>query len=111
MNRIDIKRMLELEELAKEKIEYANFSIEELKYIELAEKMPFNYMVAFIECYKRNFFIDKKQIMKTLEVLFHCTEYEFDVRFKNVQRILKYKNKELDNLVDEQKKMVKSLRI
>ena len=103
--------MMELEEMVKKEVYTGNFTIEELKYIELAKIMPYDYIIGKIEEYKSNWYkIDEVQFMKELENLFKVSKYELSMRIKNVHKIRKYRNKKLNKLVNEQKEMIKSLK-
>ena len=109
-NKLNVKRMLELEKILENYDLKNNFTIAELSYLERANKMPLKYMIEFINIYKKNWlFIDEVEVYNTIKNLFNCSDEEIYYRFKEVHMILRYQDSKLNNLVKERKKLVKSL--
>ena len=114
MKKINVLRMIELEEIAK-KGEYDNsLNYYELQYIELALKMPYRYMEEVIKYFKKNWYkIDEVVFINSIKNILNVTEYEINTRLKSVHKIMKYKDRNLNSLVTKQKEMkslIKSLK-
>ncbi len=109
-NRLSVERMIELEKNIEEDNLDQNLEYNEKMYIELAQKIPFKYVVEYINIRKKyKFFLSDDYIKKEILNILNCTIEELDIRFKEVILILKYKNNQMNNLLIEQKKMVKRI--
>lgn len=108
-NIIDVERMIELEKMVENnEIEFP-ITYKEYIYIERARKIPFKYMVEFITLLKNNRpWISKKDVVNTLMNLISCSDEIMD-RYNEVNEILNYKNDKLNEMVKEQKQMVKKI--
>ena len=107
---LEVKRMLELEEMARTSDIKYPLSLEEWRYIERAEKMPFDEIVNSIENYNRNFLImDQISFINKLLTKYSVTEKELEKRFNEIYRIRRYKNGILNQQLKTQKQMVKRM--
>jgi len=108
---LTIERIIELEEELKNYNLESNLNYDELMYINRARKIPFNIMVIVIKYYKKRWYIiDEVEFENKIQNLFHVTKEELKLRFKDVNLILRYKNKQMNNLLLEQKKMIKKIK-
>ena len=107
---LDVTRMIELEEMAKNKDIKYPLTIDEWRYIERAEKIPY-------ELAKEGIFslggcglpLEQIKCIYSLLAKFKCSDEELKQRFNDVHCILEYLNLKYTNLVKEQKRMVKRI--
>lgn len=105
-----VRRMLELEKMAIDSDMIFPLSIQEWRYIERAEKMPYNEIVNSLNyIMKHLFFINQKKIVKELKEKYSVSEDVLNQRFEDVNRILRYQDSLNNNLLKEQKRMIKKM--
>jgi len=110
MSKIDIKRMMELERIAKNYEEVEINNIDEINYLKRVYKMPYNLIYAAIDYYNENWIkINKHELMTSLIISFHTNEEDLKQRIEDVKRIIKYKERESNNRLKDQKRMIKRL--
>ena len=112
MNDLTIERMYELEQMAFSSNIIFPLNLNEWRYLERADKIPLNDVKNLIHYFRRNFlFLDEFKFLKEIMNQYNCKENEVKQRFKDVQKIIRYENLIIGNLLKEQKKMVKRMNI
>ncbi len=105
-----VKRMLELEKMAIDSNIVYPLSLQEWKYVERAEKIPYEEVANSIDyIIKHLFVVNQKKIMKELEKKYLVSENELYQRFEDVYRIIRYKKDILNQQLDNQKEMLKRM--
>ena len=108
-NYIDVLRMIELEEMIKNN-EYGELNDYDIEYLKRANRMPFDLMIGAIAYQKGNLFkINKYEYLTSLLVYFRTNEDDLKKRIKEIKMILKYYDIKNNNLLKEQKRMIKRL--
>ncbi len=110
MNEISIKRMIELEKMAEDDNIIYPIVLIEWNYIKMAKKISYNDMVNIINHFRKDLFLDQIKYFKECLLKYNCNEEDFSKRFFNVQKIIKYKNKQSNDLLYKQKAMIKKMK-
>ena len=110
MNELTIERVLELEQMAKDNNIRYPLLLNEFRYVNRAIKIPYedarNDMKKLGECVLP--LLEIRYIYQLL-AKYNCTDKELSQRFKEVERIRIYKKNFNNNLLKEQKKMLKRM--
>ena len=105
-----VRRMLELEKMAIDSNIIFPLSLKEWRYMENAMKMPYDDIVNYINYFRKHLLvINQVKFLRDLEEKYSVNEKELVERFKDVHRILRYKNEILDQQLDNQKEMIKRM--
>lgn len=104
-------RLIELEKYIENNLDYSNLESYEIKYIELAKKIPLLDILRDREHYYRNYLIiDGDVFFSRLLNFYSCSEEELRIRFVTINKIRKYHLEKLRSDIKEQKKMIKIMK-
>ena len=110
MNELTVERMFELETMVKNNNIIYPLILNEFRYVERAEKMPYGEMKEHLK-YLGESVLPLVQIRYIYHLLaiYKCTYEDLNQRFKDICLVKKYEDKINNILLKEQKRMIKRM--
>ncbi|MBR1386552.1 MAG: hypothetical protein IJ568_06950 [Bacilli bacterium] len=102
-------RKSELERYLKNENEVVDFTTNDLDYLKLANKIPFDSLLENLLEYKRNskdIELDENKLFTFLLDKYDCTEAELEKRTRDVSEVVDYREKHIKSLVKERRDMI-----
>ena len=111
MKELTVNRMIELENMVQNhRIEYP-LDIKEWRYVDRASKMCYEDVMKQIDYFERTILpIENVRHINDLMEKYKCTFDELNKRLEDVCMIKEYKNMVNNNLLKEQKRMIKRIK-
>ena len=120
LNDLSIEKIITLEKNLYDYLGINDFNVsnEELIALDLIRRIPYDFLDYDISYFKKNWYkIKKYEFFKRLMLKYDCSDSELIVRIMMIKKIKKFqqeeerrKSLELDNMVKEQKKMIKRMK-
>lgn len=102
--KLSVERMMELESNLNDENVNKNLSKEEIEYVKLAKRLPYNELLPVVNDYLINWYYRNDVfIIRQLINKYSCSEIELLRRFLDIVRIVEFNESKLNDNVKKQK--------
>ena len=108
---LSLVRKKELEDKIKYGYRLENLTKKEIEYVNLAIKLPIADVYKTITWYRaKNKLSYKNEVYRDLQKKYHCSLNQIKIRVLDIILLMQYYEQELNNILKEQKKLIKTLK-